>query len=186
MLFSLMTSFCVYTVITVSWMELHQIKMCNSMSGNESRSLGKLWCVCCAQTYFSTCFREKLLEWIKFTQSNTKWVKFASRPTKFRTEGNKKFVKCDNAGNLALYTDSVVHAPRKSKFTSSKDTFKHSALLLVTVHRIDRPHLFSLLTKNDICHLHRSMKPYMHFMKSINSRGTVSLHSHFFSSIWLI
>ncbi|XP_021932938.1 SET and MYND domain-containing protein 4-like isoform X1 [Zootermopsis nevadensis] len=60
-------------------------------------------------------YRDKLLNWIIFTQSNAKWVKSASRASKFRREGNEKFKKCDNAGSLALYTQSVVNAPRDSE-----------------------------------------------------------------------
>jgi hypothetical protein len=83
------------------------------MSANESRPLGNdMMCLLLSNLLLNLCFREKLLNWIEFTQSNAKWMKSASRASKFRREGNEKFKKCDNAGSLALYTESVVHAPR--------------------------------------------------------------------------
>lgn len=60
-------------------------------------------------------YRETLLEWIRFTQSKTKWMKSATRASNFRVQGNKKFQKRDDAGSLVCYTQSVVNAPRDSE-----------------------------------------------------------------------
>ncbi|XP_023723064.1 SET and MYND domain-containing protein 4 isoform X3 [Cryptotermes secundus] len=60
-------------------------------------------------------YREKLLDWIKFTHSNAKWMKTATVASKLRIQGNEKFKECDNVGSLMLYTESVVHAPRDSE-----------------------------------------------------------------------
>jgi hypothetical protein len=65
--------------------------------------------------FLNLCFRDKLLDWIKFTQSNAKWMKSASMASKLRIQGNEKFKECDNAGSLILYTESVVHAPRDTE-----------------------------------------------------------------------
>ncbi|PSN40378.1 hypothetical protein C0J52_11855 [Blattella germanica] len=59
-------------------------------------------------------YREKLLEWIKHSESITKWEKSASRASSFRTQGNDKFRARNNEASLALYTKSVIHAPTGS------------------------------------------------------------------------
>jgi hypothetical protein len=82
------------------------------------------------------CFREKLLEWIKFTQSNTKWVKSACRATKFQGDSNEKFGKCDNAGSLASYTGSVVHEPRDAKELSLALANRSAALLHLGTYQV--------------------------------------------------
>ncbi|GFG35904.1 hypothetical protein Cfor_05261 [Coptotermes formosanus] len=77
--------------------------------------MGKSGYLLLTNLILNICFREKLLEWIKYTQSNTEWMKSASMASKFRVQGNEKFKKCDDAGSLAFYTKSVVNAPRDSE-----------------------------------------------------------------------
>jgi len=95
-----------------------------------------MMCMQRADLLFNICFREKLLEWIKFTQSDTKWVKSASRASKFRREGNEKFGKCDNSGSLALYTESVVHAPRDGEELSLALANRSAALLHLGAYQV--------------------------------------------------
>jgi hypothetical protein len=112
------------------------------MSTNERRFLAELpdlgesrymlltnliLCICC---------REKLLEWIKCTQSNTKWMKSASRASKFRVEGNEKFRKCDDTGSLIFYTQSVVHAPRDSEELSLALANRSAALFHLGAYQV--------------------------------------------------
>lgn len=93
-------------------------------------------CMLLSNLLLNLCFREKLLKWIKFTQSNVKWVKSASRASKFRREGNEKFRKCDSAGSLALYTQSVVHAPRDSEELSLALANRSAALFHLGAYQV--------------------------------------------------
>lgn len=93
-------------------------------------------CMLLSNLHFNICFRDKLLNWIIFTQSNAKWVKSASRASKFRREGNEKFKKCDNAGSLALYTQSVVNAPRDSEELSLALANRSAALFHLGAYKV--------------------------------------------------
>jgi hypothetical protein len=82
------------------------------------------------------CFREKVLEWIKFTHSNAKWMKSASVASKLRIQGNEKFKKCDNEGSLMLYTGSVVHAPRDTEELSLALANRSAALFHLGAYQV--------------------------------------------------
>jgi hypothetical protein len=82
------------------------------------------------------CFRETLLEWIRFTQSNTKWMKSATMASNFRVQGNEKFRKCDDAGSLVFYTQSVVNAPRDSEELSLALANRSAALFHLGAYQV--------------------------------------------------
>ena len=82
------------------------------------------------------CSRETLLEWIRFTQSNTKWMKSATRASSFRVQGNEKFRKRDDAGSLVFYTQSVVNAPRASEELSLALANRSAALFHLGAYQV--------------------------------------------------
>lgn len=82
------------------------------------------------------CSREILLEWIRFTQSNTKWMKSATRASNFRMHGNEKFRKRDDAGSLVFYTQSVVNAPRDSEELSLALANRSAALFHLGAYQV--------------------------------------------------
>jgi hypothetical protein len=82
------------------------------------------------------CSRETLLEWIRFTQSNTKWIKSATRASSFRVQGNEKFHKRDDAGSLVFYTQSVVTAPRDSEELSLALANRSAALFHLGAYQV--------------------------------------------------
>jgi hypothetical protein len=112
------------------------------MSTNEGRCLveladmGKSGYLLLTNLILNICFREKLLEWIKYTQSNTEWMKSASMASKFRVQGNEKFKKCDDAGSLAFYTKSVVNAPRDSEELSLALANRSAALFHLGAYQV--------------------------------------------------
>jgi len=93
--------------------------------------------VCCSHyLHIKICFRGKLLDWIKFTQNNAKWAKSATRASEFRAQGNEKFRKCDNAGSLTLYTESVIHAPRDGEELPLALANRSAALLHLDAYQV--------------------------------------------------
>lgn len=80
--------------------------------------------------------RETLLEWIRFTQSNTRWMKSASRASNFRVQGNEKFRKRDDAGSLVFYTQSVVNAPKASEELSLAFANRSAALFHLGAYQV--------------------------------------------------
>lgn len=86
--------------------------------------------------FLNICSRETLLEWIRFTQSNTKWMKSATMASNFRVQGNEKFRKHDDAGSLVLYTQSVVNAPRDSEELSLALANRSAALFHLGAYQV--------------------------------------------------
>lgn len=95
-----------------------------------------IMCMLLTNIFHNMCFREKLLDWIKYTHSNAKWMKTASVASKLRIQGNEKFKECDNAGSLMLYTESVVHAPRDSQELSLALANRSAALFHMGAYQV--------------------------------------------------
>lgn len=93
-------------------------------------------CKLLTNMFRNMCFREKLLDWIKFTHSNAKWMKTAPVASKLRIQGNEKFKECDNVGSLMLYTESVVHAPRDSEELSLALANRSAALFHLGAYKV--------------------------------------------------
>jgi hypothetical protein len=80
--------------------------------------------------------RKRLLDWIKFTHSNAKWMKSAAVASELRIQGNEKFKEHDNTGSLILYTESVVHAPRGSEELSLALANRSAALFHLGAYQV--------------------------------------------------
>ena len=55
------------------------------------------------------------MEWITKVKTTTKWEKSAKQASTLRLQGNTKYKQGNNVASLALYTESVTHAPKGSE-----------------------------------------------------------------------
>lgn len=74
----------------------------------------------CQENIINTClsqnfYRDKLMDWMSHIRTGVKWEKLASRASAFRLQGNTKYQQKNDGGSLALYTQSIIHAPKNSE-----------------------------------------------------------------------